>query len=96
MKSLHPAVFIIIYVILIALVGLLMTNCSMVEYKSYNPTTGTPVEEYSMNTFLKSVEDVTVIRSPDVFGLQIGRTNTDTDVITDIAKILEYYANPVN
>ena len=64
---------------------LLLSGCTTVSYKSGD-------EEYSMTTWFKSVEDLTVIRSPDVFGLQIGRTNTNDDALSDIAAILKYYA----
>lgn len=76
---------------LICLISILCVSCSAIDYEKYDPDTGNLIEKYSMNTFLKRVEAVSVLRSPEVFGLQIGSTGNDTDIFTDLAKIIGEY-----
>lgn len=76
--------------ILVAVLVLFVAGCSTTGYKSFDPKTGHPVEEFSMTTWFKSVENVSVLRSPEVFGLQIGSTSND-DIFGDIAKIIGEY-----
>ena len=70
---------------LLILVLFLVQGCTTVTYKSGD-------EEYSMTTWFKSVDGLSVIRTPDLFGLKIDSTNTDDDAITAVAKILDYYS----
>ena len=69
----------------------LLSSCTTVSYESRH---GDVTETYSMTTFFKRVEDVSVVRTPDLFGLSIGSTSND-DVFSGVAKILEFYANPI-
>ena len=78
-------------VILIISMMMMAVGCTTVSYKSEN---GDVTEQYSMTTWFKKVEDLSVIRTPDVFGLSIGSTAND-DVFGAIAKIIEFYAVPV-
>ena len=72
-------------VLTIAMVLFLAQGCTTVTYKAGD-------EEYSMTTWFKSVDGLSVIRTPDLFGLKIDSTNTDDDAITAVAKILDYYS----
>lgn len=72
-------------ILIMVLIIFVMAGCTTVSYKSGD-------EEYSMTTWFKSVDGLSVIRTPDLFGLKIDSTNTDDDAITAVAKILDYYA----
>ena len=75
------------------ILSLFLIGCTTVKYEATHENN--VVEKYSMTTWFKSVEDLSVIRTPDLFALQIGSTNSDTDAITAVAEILKFYANPV-
>lgn len=75
----------------ILILMLVLAGCTTVSYES-NTGQGA-FEKYSMTTWFKSVEDVSVIRTPDLFGLTIGATsNDDGNVFEAVAKILEFYS----
>ena len=77
----------------IILLVLLLAGCTTVSYETTHEVG--VVESYSMTTWIKSVDGLSVIRTPDLFGLKIDSTNQDDDAIAAVAKILEFYANPV-
>ena len=77
----------------IIVLALLLAGCTTVSYETTHE--GGVVESYSMTTWFKSVDGLSVIRTPDLFGLKIDSTNQDDDAIAAVAKILEFYANPV-
>ena len=89
-KRIMSVVMTAIAIAAIAILSLILSSCSTTGYKSFDPVTGHPVEEFSMTTWFKSVENVSVLRSPEVFGLQIGSTSND-DIFGDIAKIIGEY-----
>lgn len=80
--------------LIIILILVLMQGCTTVSYEAKRD--GDVVEKYTMTTWFKAVEDLSVIRTPNIFGLQIGSTSTDSNAIEAVAKIIEFYANPIN
>ena len=74
--------------LLITLVFILQA-CTIVSYESDGTT-----ESYSMKTLFKKTEDVSMIRTPTIFGLQIGKTDNNSNAIEAVASILQYYADP--
>ena len=63
----------------------LAQGCTTVSYEAGD-------EKYTMTTWFKSVDGLSVIRTPDLFGLKIDSTNSDDDAIQAVAKILEFYS----
>ena len=72
--------------------ALVLTGCVTSSYTTTHPNGVT--ETFELTTFLKSVDGLSVIRTPDLFGLKIDATHTNDDAISAVAKILEFYANP--
>ena len=77
---------------LLILLVVLSASCTTVSYQTQHD--GDVIEKYSMTTWFKSVDGLSVIRTPDLFGLKIDSTNTDKDAIESVAEILKYYADP--
>jgi hypothetical protein len=76
----------------ILILVILLSGCTTVSYQTVHEND--VVEKYSMTTWFKSVDGLSVIRTPDLFGLKIDSTNTDKDAIQAVAEILKYYADP--
>ena len=77
----------------ICFIGLILTNCTTIDYNYTDPVTGYE-KSLTITTWFKGVEDFNVLRTPDIFAMSIGSTSND-DIFGSIATILQYYANPV-
>ena len=68
----------------------LLTGCTTVSYEAAHE--GNVVEKFTLTTWFKSVDGLSAIRTPDLFGLAIDSTNTDDEnVFVAIAEILKFY-----
>ena len=74
------------------IVILILVGCTTVNYESKHPSG--VVEKYTMRTWFKAVEDLSVMRTPEIFALSIGSTNTDDEnIFQSVARILEIYSS---
>ncbi len=69
-----------------------LVGCVTTEYTTKHPSG--VIESFKLTTFLKSVDGLQVLRTPDIFAMGIDKTNTN-DVLGDVARILEFYSDPV-
>lgn len=75
---------------MIVLVLFIAQGCVTSTYSTTHPS---GVEEtFKLTTWFKSVDGLSVIRTPDLFGLKIDSTHTNDDAITAVARILDYYS----
>ena len=70
---------------------LLLTGCVSVKYNTTHPTGA--VESLELVSLFKSINGLSALRTPELFALGVDKTNS-SDVIGDIAKILEFYNKP--
>ena len=74
------------------IVILILAGCTSVSYESKHPSG--VIEKYTMRTWFKSDEDLSVMRTPEIFALSIGSTNTDDEnIFQAVARILEIYSS---
>lgn len=68
---------------------LLLAGCVKATYTS----TGT-TETFEVVSVFKSIEGLSAMRTPEIFAIRVDKTNS-TNVIADIAQILQFYVDPL-